>query len=259
MPDQRGRLLAHYYDLEYHHYDLDLDFYVQYAIALEPDHKLPILELGCGTGRIAMALAEAGFRVVCVDTSQAMLDICVEKARARGVGSRITPVHADMRDLSGVPTGPYNLAFCALNTFAYLISTTEQRAMLEAVRPLLVQHGVLILDLTPPWPELLPPSNGEIIHQGTYSDSSRAIVHKLVTGVTQPSNQTHHVTLFYDHEAPDGALTRTTQSLVMRWTGRYEMELLLKLCGYTLEKLYGGYDLEEFKDGSERMIFLART
>jgi SAM-dependent methyltransferase len=259
MTTEHERLLAHYYNLEYATYDEDVHFYVQLAEVLDPDHKLPVLELGCGTGRVAITLAEVGFRVICVDVSQAMLDACTERAQqVRGAGS-VTPLRADMRDLNGVPNGPYSLAFCALNTFAYLTSTEQQLAMLGAVKPLLVQHGILVLDLTPPWPHLLPPSDGEVVHQGTYPDNTEAIVHKLVTGRAEPSKQLHHVTLIYDREARDGKLTRISQQLDLRWTGRYEMEMLLKLSGYTLENLYGSYDLDGFGDESERMIFLART
>lgn len=259
MTTERDRLLAHYYDLEYTNYDEDIDFYAQLVDALDPDRKLRVLELGCGTGRIALSLAEAGFRVVCVDISDAMLEVCAEKARGKGVDKLVTPVCADMRDLKGVPAGPYNVAFCALNTFAYLESMEKQLSMLDAVKGLLVQHGILVVDLTPPWQHLLPPSDGEVVHQGTYPDNDGSVVHKLVVGHAEPSAQLHHVTLMYDREAHDGTLTRTSQQLDLRWTGRYEMEALLSLAGYELENVYGSYELDDFGDDSERMIFVART
>jgi SAM-dependent methyltransferase len=259
MTTKRERLLAHYYDLEYKAYDADIDFYVQFASLLDPERRLPLLELGCGTGRIALSLAEAGYHLVCVDVSEAMLEVCRSAAREHGVNGLVMPVRADMHDLAGVPAGPYNIAICALNTFAYLGSSEDQLAMLSAVKPLLVQHGILLLDLTPPWPHLLPPSEGEVVLQGTHPDSDGAVVHKLVSGRAEPSAQTHHVTLTYDREARDGMVTRTSQQLDLRWTGRYEMEMLLRLSGYSLENLYGSYDLDDFGDESERMIFVARA
>ena len=98
-----------------------------------------------------------------------------------------------------------------------------------------------------------------MVHQGTYPDSDGAVVHKLVTGREGPSRQLHHVTVTYDREASDGKLTRISQQVDLRWTGRYEMEALLRLAGYTLENLYGSYELDDFGDESERMIFVART
>jgi SAM-dependent methyltransferase len=257
---ERDRLFARYYDLEYRYFAEDIDFYVQYASAMDPDRALPLLELGCGTGRVALPLAEAGYQVVGIDRSQGMLDVAARHVASGRLGDKITLVHADMRRLAGVPPGPYGLAFCAINTFAYLTSTADQLAMLDAVWPLIVEHGILILDLTPPMPHLLPPSEGEVIHQGSYLDSeSGETVHKFVSGIAAPATQTHRVAIFYDSEATDGTITRLTQALNFRWTARYEAELLLKQSGYRLERVYGGYELQEFADGSERMIFVART
>jgi ubiquinone/menaquinone biosynthesis C-methylase UbiE len=256
----RDRQLAHFYDLEYRDYTEDLDFYVQHALAMDSGQGLLILELGCGTGRIAIALAEAGFRVVGVDSSEGMLDLCARRAQERGVRDNLTPVRADMRGLRDVPMAPFNMALCALNTFAYLSSTEDQLAMLRAVHPLLVQHGLLLLDLTPPLPHLLPPAGGELIHQGSYQDDKTgAAVHKFVTGTAHPATQSHRTRLIYDLEEKDTSLRRVTQEMNLRWTGRYEMELLLKTAGYRLEKLYGSYELDDYGDNSERMIFVART
>lgn len=259
MLEAHDHILAHYYDLEYRGYTLDLDFYREYALAMDPERRLPVLELGCGTGRVAMKLAEAGFRVVGVDSSAGMLRVMKQKAEGAGLGERVDTVEADMRDLSSLREKGFNLAYCALNTFAYLPATDDQLAMLGAVRARLVEHGILIVDLTPPVPGLLPPGDSEVIHQGSYMDSDGSMMHKLVTGIARPATQTHDVTIFYDLENEDGALHRLSQRLTLRWTGRYEMEMLLRLAGYTVEQLYGSYELDEFGDESERMIFVART
>lgn len=258
MPS-RDELLARFYDLEYRGYGEDLDFYIQYAKHLDARKRLPVLDLGCGTGRIALALAEAGFKVVGVDGSEGMLAICRERAEERGLSGRLQLVHGDMRSLGGLKGGPFNMALCALNTFAYLASTQEQQSMLRPLHALLVQHGIVIIDLTPPLPHLLPPQDGELVYQGSFPDGKGTVVHKLVSGVAHPATQSHDVTIFYDVESPDGALSRTTQNLSLRWSGRYEMELLLHAAGYKVEKVYGDYGLGEYADTSERIIFVART
>jgi SAM-dependent methyltransferase len=255
----RDRLLAHYYDLEYASYDEDLDFYIQYALAMDPAMHLPVLELGCGTGRVSLALAQAGFRVVGVDRSAAMLEIFQEKARQLGLSRRVKTLLGDMVDLAALPTHGFNIAFCALNTFAYLETTEAQIDLLRAVGAKLIQHGILILDLTPPLPGLLPPGDGELLHHGSFRDSDRSIVHKFVTGVAAPSIQSHDVTILYDHEGTDGSIHRLSESVRFRWVGRYEAELLLRAAGYDVEKVYGSYELDEYEDNSERMILVART
>jgi ubiquinone/menaquinone biosynthesis C-methylase UbiE len=255
----RDLRLAHYYDLEYGDYSDDLPFYAQYAVALDPVRSAPVLELGCGTGRVALALASAGFRVVGLDLSDGMLEVGRQKAEARGLAERIALVKGDMRDLVGLPPGQYGLAYCALNTFAYLTTTADQIAMLTALRGVMLAKGTLLLDLTPPWPHLLPPGDGEVILQGTHPDSDDALVRKFVTGRAEPSTQTHDVTLIYDKETEGGTLTRTSHNVIFRWTGRYEMELLLKGTGWTLQGIFGSYRLDRFGDESERMIFVARA
>ncbi len=253
--------LAHYYDLEYRDFKEDLDFFVQYALQMDPKRRMPVLELGSGTGRVSLALAEAGFSVAGVDASAEMLEVSKLHAEERGVAAKVSLVQADMRDLVGatLPMSGFNMAFCAINTFAYLNSTEEQLAMLRGIRPLLVQHGILIVDLTPPLPQLLPPHDGEVIHQGSFPDMQGGLLHKMVSGVAHPASQTHNITIFYDYEATDGTLSRTTQRLEMRWTGRYEMELLLQTAGYRVENIYGDYELGEYADECERMIFVARA
>ena len=255
-PDH-DRLLAHYYDLEYKDYAVDVPFYVEHARILDRAHSSSVIELGCGTGRIALGLAEAGYRVLCLDTSQAMLDICTERAQAQGLSSKIVPVLGDMRRLEDLPPAKYALACCALNTFAYLTTIADQRAMLTSLHALMQPDGVLLLDLTPPFPHLLPPSDGELVHQGTYPDSDGSLIHKLITARSDLAVQTHNITLFYDREAPGGTLTRISQSLTFRWTGRYEMEHLLAATGWHLDRLFGSYDLDPFTAESERMIFAA--
>ena len=256
----REAIFARFYDLEYSDYAEDIEFYVQYALAMDPDRKLPVLELGCGTGRVLLALAEAGFQVTGLDASAAMLEACRAHARERNLEDSVTLVEGDMRSLERLPHKPYNVAFCALNTFAYVTTTDEQLEMLRSVAGALVQHGLLVLDLTPPVRHLLPPDGGEVVYQGSYPDPERrAIVHKFVTGYEEPSMQTHQVRLIYDVEAADGTLQRFSKPETFRWTGRYEMELLLRAAGYRLEKIYGSYELDDYGDASERMIFVART
>jgi SAM-dependent methyltransferase len=257
---RRDRLLARYYDLEYRDYRDDLDFYVQLAEWTNPAHDGAVLELGCGTGRVALAIAEAGFNVTAVDVSLGMLEVCERNAERRGVRERVVPVRLDMRELYGLPSERYGLVLCALNTFSYLPTTTDQLRVLEGVRPLLGSEGLLVLDLTPPWPEYLVPRDGEVIHQGSFRDEATgSVLHKFVTGTLDYAAQVQHVTLLYDLELADGSLTRLSDTALFRWTGRYEMELLLQQTGFAVAHLYGDYDLSAFAESSSRMIFVARA
>lgn len=254
---ERARLLARFYDLEYKDYTEDIDFYVHYALNLFHERDVPILELGCGTGRILLALAARGFAVTGVDSDPAMLEICAEHARNQALADKVRLVQADMRDLTTDLGKGYGVIYCALNTFAYLLTTADQLRMLRSAARLLARGGKLILDTTPPLHHLMPPTAGDMVYQGTYPDGS-SIVHKFVTGHEEPATQRHGTRVIYDVEGADGTLKRYSAAHIFRWTGRYEMELLLEAAGLKLDALYGGYELDEYTDASERMIFVAR-
>ena len=92
----------------------------------------PVLELGVGTGRIAVPLAEAGLAigvtVVGIDASEAML----ARLAWRDPGGLVTPIHGDMR--SDLPDGPFGLVFAAYNTLFNLTDDGAQAALLRGCR-----------------------------------------------------------------------------------------------------------------------------
>src|SRR3954447_7064995 len=112
---------APFYDLEYGDYDADLDFYRQSALLVTARRQRTtrVLDLACGTGRVALALAAAGHRVTGVDAAPAMLALAQAKAAAAGQSVRLVTAH--LQALPGPEMlGQFNLAVCAINSFGYL-------------------------------------------------------------------------------------------------------------------------------------------
>ena len=100
----------------------------------------PILELGIGTGRIALPLVQRGFEVHGVDASRAMVD----KLRAKPAGDRITLV---IDDFSGVPVeGQFSLIFVVFNTFFCLLSQEDQVRCFAEVARHLTEDGAFVPD-----------------------------------------------------------------------------------------------------------------
>ena len=85
---------ADLYDKVYAYLDYDLDFWLGQANAAGG----PVLEMGCGTGRVALALADAGFDVTGVDISPRMIEQAKAKAKTRGLADRSTFIVADMAE-----------------------------------------------------------------------------------------------------------------------------------------------------------------
>ncbi len=108
---------------------------------------LPVLELGVGTGRLAVPLAARGVRVVGLDTSSAMLAKLAENDPARSVTTRI----GDMVD--DQPAGPFALVFVAYNTFFNVLSEERQRACFAAVAERLVPGGAFVIEAFVPEPQ----------------------------------------------------------------------------------------------------------
>ncbi len=245
--------IARFYDYEYGDFDADIPMYLGFAERVGS----PILEMACGTGRVLIPLAEAGFQVTGVDASQAMLEIARRKVARAGVEQRVSLVQADMRDFS--LDGEYHMAFCAINSFMHLESLDDQLAALRCWHRHLRPGGLLILDLFPPNPDELGHEDGRVIVQGVWEEPETGVtIVKQYTREVDLAEQTIQVHFFFDERMPDGVVRRTIVPFTMRYLGRFEVELLLDKAGYTVEAIYGSWDLDPFTSESERMIFVAR-
>src|SRR5512146_995638 len=153
--------LARLYDLDLVDDPGDLDLYL--ALAGRADG--PILELAVGTGRLAIPLAEAGYRVTGVDLDAAML------ARARrhagsaqaDAAERLTLVEADLVGLRLPEAGTFGLAFIALNSLLVLPSRAAQRAAIRTLADHLAPGGLAVADVWIPDAEDLARYDGRVV------------------------------------------------------------------------------------------------
>lgn len=254
MTDYDFDLFARYYDFEHGRFEADLSLYKGFATRTGS----PILELGCGTGRVLLPLAEAGFAVTGVDVSAAMLDRVRGKLAARPhLAPRVRLVQGDARDLD-LPER-FGLAFWALNSFMHLLTQPDQLRALRNARGLLREGGLLILDLFQPDPALLLEADGRLLHDATWwhGPDDRTVL-KYSSRRLDQGEQRLDVTYIYEEQPPDGRTSRVVAPFALRYLHRFEAELLLERAGFAVEALYGSYELDEFAADSERMIFVAR-
>jgi SAM-dependent methyltransferase len=215
------------------------------------------LDLGCGTGRVARALAAAGHQVTGVDASPAMLARAQARAEASGVSLRL--VCSTLQALPGPAVlGRFDLALSAVNSFAYLTTVDEQLAVLRQIHALLRRGGLLLLDLTPVPPDGPAPDNAEVLQQGSWPLPDGSTVAKFVTGTWDPATQVHSVEWIYDVTDADGVVRRTVLPQPFRYLYRYEAEHLLARAGLTLTQVYGDYDLSPYDADAERLLLVAR-
>jgi len=246
--------IVRFYDLFYGDRDDDLQMYRDFALAAEGS----VLELGCGTGRVLIPLALDGHYVTGLDESAAMVAVAQAKTDAANVGDRVTLVQGDIRDFD-LPSR-FALAFIPINTFMHCYDIGQQLACLRCIRRHLQSGGQLIVDVYHPDLQALLESDGRLVSEGTVLDPETGhAIQRLYTRRLDLAAQTQHITFIIDEMDRSGTVRRTLFPFRMRFVYRYEMELLLRMAGYSLEAVYGSYDLEPFDSNSEKMIFVARV
>ena len=254
-------LLARYYDLENAGFTEDLDFWLELA----EEFGDPILELGCGTGRVLLNLARRGHAITGLDNEPEMLarlEAKLKPASAQHIAAAPTLVRASMSDFrletsSGGRLRQFRLALLPYNTFMHLLTPEEQGAALGCIRLHLLPGAALALDLPNPAEAYAAQEQGLTLER-TFQDGERT-VQQFSSVTVDRAAQLAHITWLYDSVAADGALQRTIVPLTLRYTFPAEMRLLLEANDFTLAHLYGNYDRSPFADGAPRMIVVARA
>lgn len=246
-------IVARYYDLEHAGLTADVALYVELARGAHG----PVLELGCGTGRVLAPLVRAGATVAGVDCSAPML----ERARARLSASGVPPerwrlVHADARALQ-LPDR-FALVLAPLDFLSYFPADADQRAVLAAVRRHLLPTGQFVVDLSFPPTSLHDQPQGVFVHQWTHRQPDGSVVTKSWVREIDPASQVQHLRAFYDVVHPDGRVRRWVHVLRLRYYYRFELALLLASGGFAVAGLYGDYALGELRADSPRLLAIAR-
>lgn len=246
-------LIARHYDLLYGGFDEDLPMWEFLAEAAAG----PLLEVGCGTGRLLLPLAQAGYTLTGLDLSQTALDTAQSKLEAAGLTDQVTLHRADMRHFDLADTS-FALAFIPLNTFMHCHTVDDQLATLQTIHRHLRPEGQLVIDLFYPDPALLAEVDGRLyLEDELVADQSGRVVQWFWQHDIDLAEQMRHLTYILDEIDEAGQVRRVRLPFSLRFIYRYEMALLLKLSGFETETIYGNYDLSPFDSHSPRMIFVA--
>jgi SAM-dependent methyltransferase len=247
-------LLARFYDTENADFIEDLDFWV----GLAKDSGGPVLELGCGSGRVTQQIARAGIQITGIDNSQAMLALARAKLnRIPELAKRATLVYGDMTTFE-IPATQFALCIIPFNTFMHLHTTAEQLALLTQVRKHLAPNGQMVMDLTNPAPAYADPANETLTHERTfYNDTNKTTVQQFSTLRIDRTAQLARIVYHYDMIDDNNNLKRTLIPITLRYTFPIELRLLLDKAGFKLTHLYGDYEDAPLDDDSTRMVVVA--
>ena len=211
----------------------DIPFYVDLAVRSGG----PVLELGVGSGRVAVPTALAGITVVGVDTSPAMLGLARRRAEPHDVDLRL--VEADMRWLPEL--GSFGLVTIPFRALLHLSSDAERRAVLATARERLRPDGVLAFDVFHPDPDDIAETHGRwlerepgIWERATWDASTRRLELAVRTN---------------DSEA----------AMDLWWLDPADWRRLLGEAGFDEIHAYGWFDRSPLRPGASDSVWVART
>jgi len=196
-----------------------------------------VVELGVGTGRIAVPTAEAGVRVIGVDNSRGMLEVCRARAEAAGVAELL-----DLRlgDLTDPPVDErIPLVTCPFRAYLHVDGNESRLGALRAARELLVEGGRLIFDV-------FTPSRDDI-------EETHARWLEREPGIWERADWDEKArTLTLGVRSAQGETTMT-----LSWLSVEEWRALLERAGFAVEAVYGWFDRRPYA-GGEDSVWLAR-
>jgi SAM-dependent methyltransferase len=205
----------------------DISFYVEEALA----SRGPVVELGVGTGRIAIPVAMAGIDVIGVDSSEGMLAVCAERGREAGLEARL-----DLRvgDLRRPPVDEHvPLVTCPFRAYLHLSSDEERLEALRAARDLLLPGGRLVFDVFAPSEDDVEETHGRWIEREP--------------GIDERADwDLEEQTLTLSVRGAEGASTMT-----LWWLEPQRWNALLAEAGFAVHACYGWFDRRPYAGGED--------
>jgi SAM-dependent methyltransferase len=214
------------------------------------DYGGPVLELGCGTGRVAIPLAEEGFKVTGIDIAGGMLQEAQRKASVAKVG--VTWANADMRDFD--LNDEFSLIILPNNTICHLLTRTDIESCLASARKHLAPKGKFVIDVFVPKMELLVDQPEAKFPFGEYDDpdgGGKIVVTE--TYVYEPDTQIKRVTTWFSFP---GNQDPVPKELDMRMYFPQELDALLEYNGFVIDQKYGDYLGAPFSHESTKQLIV---
>ncbi len=240
---------AQYYDLApVYQNRADIAFYVARALQI----RGPVLEIGCGSGRILASIARLGVDITGLDASPAMLEACRARLRAEGLSAQT--MLGDMRrfDLAR----QFALITIPFRPFQHLLDPPDQMACLESVRRHLAPEGRFIFDVFDPRLDLIANEDAMEIVEFEFSGPEGQPMHRSVRRLRHDrTRQVQHMELIFTDQRT-GA--RQAMPLVMRYFFRYELEHLLARCGFEVLEVLGDFDGSPVGPVAKELIFVSK-
>jgi SAM-dependent methyltransferase len=195
----------------------------------------PVVELGVGTGRIAVPIAADGIRVIGIDSSRGMLDICARRAALAGV--KLDLRVGDLREPPVSERVP--LVICPFRSLLHMHTNEDRRRVLSSVHDLLLPDGRFVFDVFTPAAEDIAKTHDRwlerepgIFERAIWDEEERT----LTLTVRGESSET---------------------TMALAWLSPDEWRSLLAQSGFAVEACYGWFDRGPY-EGGEDTVWITR-
>lgn len=222
----------------------------------------PVLELGAGTGRITLAIAQDGVSIHALDADPTMLARLRQKLRNEPpeVRERVVPVAGDMRTFS-LPER-FALVIAPLRAFLHNLAEHDQRACLERVREHLRPGGRFAFNVFHPSLEYMAQHAGPLAGVWRWTDTIRrddgGCIVRSEANRYDTVKQVVNSHQRYEEFGPDGTLLRTSlHRLELAYLYRRDVLRLLSDAGFEAVQIAGGFDGRPFENDTDELVIEA--
>jgi len=246
--------IARYYDAENTDKTDDIPMYLELA----QEYGGPLIDIGCGTGRVMIPLAQQGYTVHGIDSEKAMLDIAERRAAdSPALQQRMVLHHGDVATYT--LDQRFKLTLVPYNGLMHFHDQETQLQVLKQLRKWTMDDGLLVLDLPNAGEMFATQESDALMLERTFLEAETGHMvmqqsHSYLDRVTQLLR----VNWVYDEIDDEGTVKRTVAPLVLYYYFFSELRLLLQHTGFDVDAVYGGTDYSPYEDGCERMIVIAR-
>jgi SAM-dependent methyltransferase len=213
----------------------DIEFYVEEALASGG----PVVELACGTGRIAVPVARAGIHVIGVDGSARMLEVAQEYALAEGVSELVDLRLGDVREPPVAERVP--LVLIPFRSLLHMTTEPDRERALAAARGLLAPGGRLVFDVFAPAQEDIEATNGRWLERepGIFERADWDVGARTLTLSVRRGEE--------------------AATMHLAWLSANEWARLLERAGFALAAHYGWFDRRPYAGGEDFIFVATRT
>lgn len=236
---------------------VDLPFYVDLAREIGG----PMLEMGCGTGRVLLPIARAGVEIHGLDNAPAMLTIL--RARIQDeiaeVRNKITLHEGDIRQFCGQQK--YRLVTIPFRPMQHMYTLADQLAALKTAAFHLDKNGLLAFDVFFPKFQLMDSGIGEEVFELEWQVKShlgRIVRRYFRKDLVDKINQVFSFTFIFRTYNNDVLVSEESEALKLSYYAYPQLKALFELAGLQSVEEYGSFSKAPLNNDAKEMIFLLR-